>query len=298
MTLHHIVAVLGGELYQNGARALIPAPNHSPSDRSVSLLLTGGRIVVHTFGGSRWQDVIDELRARGLIDARNTPTSLGGGSRGYHVPQRTERERSRIAQALFLRGRPAPGTLSETHARLRHIRRALPGPKVLRHSEAAPLSAYAPSSRSKPATMLAIVDPEGQIKGIELTYLDADGRRAARLHLPRKTIGVIPAGSSVTIDPAAPEMLVGEGVFTTLSASERFSLPAHALLSIRNMRDWAPPEGVRSVLVAGDNGRWGRAAAWGLAERLRANGLKAAAKFPPSGVNDWNDLAQAEAVRP
>ena len=41
MTLHAIVAALGGDLYSGGTRASIPAPGHSGHDRSVSLWLTG-----------------------------------------------------------------------------------------------------------------------------------------------------------------------------------------------------------------------------------------------------------------
>lgn len=49
MSLRHIVKVLGGDLYDGGARANIPAPGHSVGDRSVSLLLKDGRVYVHTF---------------------------------------------------------------------------------------------------------------------------------------------------------------------------------------------------------------------------------------------------------
>ena len=39
MSLRTIVQALGGELYDGGRRANIPAPGHSAADRSVSLLL-------------------------------------------------------------------------------------------------------------------------------------------------------------------------------------------------------------------------------------------------------------------
>ena len=55
MTLHAIVRAVGGDLYQGGARANIPAPGHSRRDRSISLLLSQGRLVVHGFGGAGWR---------------------------------------------------------------------------------------------------------------------------------------------------------------------------------------------------------------------------------------------------
>jgi len=67
MTLHAIVAALGGDLYQGGLRANIPAPGHSRTDRSASLLLDGDRLVIHSFGATHWRTVRDHLHALGLI---------------------------------------------------------------------------------------------------------------------------------------------------------------------------------------------------------------------------------------
>ena len=63
MSLRAIVEVLGGDLYDGGRRANIPAPGHSRADRSVSLLLKDDRVIVHTFGDGDWQAVLDDLVA-------------------------------------------------------------------------------------------------------------------------------------------------------------------------------------------------------------------------------------------
>ena len=65
MSLREIVRVLGGDLYDGGRRANVPAPNHSHVDRSVSLLLEDDRVVVHTFGAADWW--------------RSSTTCAGGG---------------------------------------------------------------------------------------------------------------------------------------------------------------------------------------------------------------------------
>ena len=88
---------------------------------------------------------------------------------------------------------------------------------------------------------------------------------------------------------AALVMLIGEGVFTTLSASEWFGLPAWALMSTRNLRVWSPPEGVRSVLIAADRGRDGEASAARLQGRLVQAGLAATIALPPAPFGDWNE---------
>ena len=63
------------------------------------------------------------------------------------------------------------------------------------------------------------------------------------------------------LSPAAAEMVVGEGVFTTLSAIDRFRLPGWALMSANNLAAWTPPPEVRRVLIAADRGAVGEGAA-------------------------------------
>jgi phage/plasmid primase-like uncharacterized protein len=126
---------------------------------------------------------------------------------------------------------------------------------------------------------------------VEVSYL-APGGGPARVAVPRKTVGRRPAGAAVRLDPAAPALLVGEGVFTCLSASEALDLPAWAALAVANLRVWTPPPGVERVVIAADRGPIGEAGAATLARRLRALGLAAEVRLPPAGFADWNDAAR------
>ena len=87
-------------------------------------------------------------------------------------------------------------------------------------------------------------------------------------------------------------MLVAEGVFTALSATERFALPGWALLSTRNLKSWSAPDGVRSVLIAADRGKDGEASAEILAARLRRQGVAPTIALPPEPHGDWNEAAR------
>lgn len=296
MSLKSIVAALGGDLYDRGRRANIPAPGHSSADRSVSLLLKERRIIAHTFGDGDWKGVLDHLREQGLVDAHNAPlTRLQASQFRAPVASSTKIERLNAAKRIWETGNAVAKTLSERHCRLRSITRVQPGPQVLRHSGHAPISAYAVESRHhRPALLVRISDAAGDFTGVEVTYLAPNAQRASDLRLSRKTVGVMPAGSAVRIDAAAPEMLVAEGVFTTLSASERFSLPAWSLMSTRNLRSWRPPTGVRSVLIAADRGKDGEASAEHLRARLIDAGLRVRLELPPLPFGDWNE-AQAAA---
>ena len=292
-SLGPIVRALGGDLYAGGRRANVPAPGHSRHDRSVSLLLQDGRVVVHTFNGTDWRAVLADLRARGLVDAAGAPTGGGGPRRDvFEDPSRPARQA--VARRLWSEALPIAGTLSARHARLRGIARVLPD--TLRHHPAAPLAVYTRCRHVRPALVAGIVGRDGELQAVELTYLAPNGRRAVGLRLPRKTIGLVPPGSAVRLDPPGSELLVGEGVFTTLSASELFGLPGWALTSTRNLRAWSPPDGVRRVLIAADRGRDGEHSAEILRGRMARAGLAAAVRLPPQPHGDWNEAAQAGRV--
>lgn len=290
MSLNAIVRRLGGDLYDRGLRANIPAPGHSPADRSVSLLLREGRVIVHTFGDGDWRSVLDHLRDEGLVDAHNAPSGLSQADRASAaVPGVTGLERRQAALRIWDAGRPLAGTLSARHCTQRGVSPPLPGPQVLRHGGHTPVSAYGESRHHRPALLAAIRDADGAFTAIEVTYLSANGRRARDLRLSRKTVGPAPPGCAVRLHAPAPRMLVGEGLFTTLSARARFGLPAWALMSTRNLRRWRPPEGVRDLLIAADRGADGEASAEQLRAGLAMAGLKVRVALPPAGFGDWNE---------
>lgn len=294
MSLLQIVRALGGELYEGGRRANVPAPGHSKHDRSVSLLFENDRVVAHCFGDGSWKRVLDDLRARGLIDDQHRPTSLVVAAAPRVSPPPASRAlRIATAQRIWGLGRPLGRSAAAQYLRRRGVTRDLPGPDAARYIAEAPTAAYAAQSRTRPALALGILDPDGALTAVELTYLTLGGHRASDLKLSRKTIGVVPRGSAVRVHAPAKKLLVAEGFLTTLSASEWFRLPAWALLSTSNLRGWSPPPGVEAVLVAGDNGSDGQASALRLAVRLEDLGVAAEVVFPPEAHGDWNEAAVA-----
>ncbi len=299
MSLRGIVRALGGEIYDGGRRANIPAPGHSAEDRSVSLLLQGDRVVVHTFGDSDWKAVLDQLREHQLIDAHNA--SLDGPGRpvvGRPVREEASaRERLETALRVWEDGRPLGHSLSARHCRLRGWTEDLPGPEALRHHGEVPVSVYRPGRLRRPALLAGIQDAQGRYVAVEVTYLAPNGRRTLDLRLPRKTVGVPPPGCAVRLDPAEPEMLEAEGVFTTRAAKVWFELPGWALMSTRNLRAWSAPAGVRSVLIAGDRGKDGEASAEILRARPIEAGVAARVDGPGAPWGDWDEWSNHVAGR-
>jgi len=298
MTLRIIVAALGGDVWAGGHQALIPRPHGPKHDRSVSLRLNSDqRVLVNCYSGqTTWQEVLDYLRDQNLIDAQNRIIGAGGGAVGSHAgapPPPTDVERFNAARRIWDSGRGVEKTPTAAHALLRRVRRPVPSAETLRHSSAVHLRAYEGTGPTKAAALVAMTDPTGAFCAVEIHYLEPNGQKARGLKIPRKTIAPIPRGSAVRVDPADTEMLVAEGFWTTLSATERFSLPGWALTSTSRLRFWTPPPGVKRVLIAGDNGPDGRQSAEFLEHRIVQMGLHARAVFPksPAVRDDWSDLA-------
>lgn len=291
MTLRAIVAALGGDLYQQGCRANVPAPGHSPVDRSVSLLLADGRIIIHGFGEADWRTVRDDLRRRGLIDAEGRPTGRDGGGSATAPPDRLVRLRT--AGRLW-GGAVVIGTTNAAgrYLRGRSVRCEPPIPN-LRHHPNAPLSVYRPDGSRRPALIARVSDAADRLTAVELTYLDHWGRPAQGLRLPRKTVGLVPPGAAVRLAPVFDEMLVGEGVVTTLSAMDRFGLPGWALMAAHNLAAWSAPRHVRRVLIAADRGAVGQRAAVWLCRRLARDGVRVDALWPDLPHGDWNEVEAA-----
>lgn len=287
MSLRAIVRALGGDLYDGGRRANIPAPGHSRRDRSVSLLERDGRLIIHTFGDGDWRVVRDDLRARGLLG----PSVAGGAATRVELHDEGRQRRLEVARELWAGGRAIEGTISARHCRGRGVIGLLPGPDALRHHGMTPISIYRPGPARRPALLAAVRDLDGAVTAVEITYLTPGGRRAFDLALPRKTVGILAPGAAVRLDLAAPEMLVAEGVFTALAARRRFGLPAWALLSTSNLRRWRAPAGVVSVLVAADRGADGEASAVRLAARLAQAGVRVRIALPPRLFGDWDEAA-------
>lgn len=294
MTLRAVVAALGGDLYHNGFRANVPGPGHSAQDRSVSLWLTGGRVVAHSFGGSDWRAVLNDLRRRGLIDAASRPIGPAG-SYDVEAVRPDAPIRRRTAERLWSQGiSTGPTGLVARHLRRRGVRWSVDLHDLLEHP-AAPISAYRTRGATLRALMTRISNADGNTAGVELTYLDAAARQAVHLAVSRKTVGCVPSGAAVRLRPSQERMLVAEGVITTLSAMRWFNMPGWALLSAGNLAAWTPPPDVRSVVIAADRGLAGEAAARRLKHRLAALGLAVEMRLPPPGCGDWNDAIRTAA---
>ncbi|TPW04130.1 MAG: virulence-associated protein E [Alphaproteobacteria bacterium] len=270
-TLARIVAACGGSLYDAGRRALIPGPGHAPEDRSVSLFCADdGRILIHCFGPrDDWRTVRDMLALAGLLDGRGfEPAPTRARAARPFVAQPSAEERSARARRIWGAGVAVAGSLAERYLAARGVRASASADSALRFH----------------------TDPAGVVQGVEATLLARDGAsaRKADIATPRRVIGRL-LGGAVRLQAPSETLLIAEGVESALSAAHALGAPAWAALSAANLARFAPPAGVRRLIIAADADAAGLHAATILAERRRHEVDAVKITTPPEGFNDWND---------
>jgi hypothetical protein len=205
------------------------------------------------------------------------------------------------ARRLFAAGRPLPGTPAEAYLRARGITGRLDWPALRYHpavyyrkAEDAPLEIW-------PALLAAVTDPDGNITGIQRTWLDPRRSTKAPLADPRRALGHL-IGNGVRFGKPEPTPAVagdilaaGEGIETMLALKSVLpSLPMIAALSANHLAalDLPPTPGsgpgqaLLRLYVARDNDAAGLKAAEQLRERGLAAGIEIRELVPVHG--DFN----------
>jgi phage/plasmid primase-like uncharacterized protein len=287
--LERIVAACGGILLDGGSRALIPGPNHSHKDRSVSLAETEeGRILIHCFSPKDdWRDVRRALAELGLLDDEPRVPRGPHSSAPKVAAQPVDEERIARAQRIWDEGRPLTHTVAEAYLRRRAIPPSLWASTALRfHARMTSLDDRA----RRPALVAAITDAGGALQGVQVTLLTAHGTAKAAVPTPRRVIGRL-IGGVVRLHEAHDELAIGEGVETMLSASHMLGLPSWAALTADNLSRFAIPASVQRLIIAVDNDAAGVAAANALLQRAHSD-VRVETASVPAGFNDFNDWAR------
>ena len=291
--LHQIVSEIGGDLSHGGTRATCPAPGHSPSDRSMSLLLkTDGQVLINSFSPrTDWLECRRFLEQRGLLASRDTrshePAAVPDNTRSFK-PDPIKLAR---VDSVWENATPPLKTLAATYLDNRGLKGTHENSKALRYADKCdhrPYGSKYPPFRFSPALLAEVTDNSETRVGLHITYLDPKtGYR--RLDDPtRKIIGSM-RGGAIRLHIAQDTLLVAEGIETALSAGRRFRAPAWSLLSAVNMAKWEPPTGVRKLLIAGDSNQAGQDAAFELARRAASAGITAVPLIVPDEFSDWNE---------
>jgi putative DNA primase/helicase len=244
-----------------------------------------GRVLVTCWGGCDHIDVLAELRRRGLLDGRPdyAPRIIS--------PPRGHDDASRTLHALNIwrRAKDGANTIARCYLTSRGIELD-PWPSSLRFHPNCPR----PKFLSPLAAMVALVEhvEHGPV-AVHCTYLRPDGSGKADIEIPKATFGPV-AGGAVRLGAPRPgaELVVGEGIESTLSAALPCRLPAWAALSAPGMESLVLPSSATHVVIAADNDTNGRGqrAASAASARCLAEGRRVRVAMPPMPGTDFNDL--------
>ncbi|MDO5641691.1 MAG: toprim domain-containing protein, partial [Paracoccus sp. (in: a-proteobacteria)] len=194
------------------------------------------------------------------------------------------------AQRLFAVALPIVGTLAETYLRSRVITR-IAGLDALRFH---PRCYYRTggATETRPAMIAAVTDNDGQITGVQRTWLARDSSAKAPLETPRRAMGRL-LGGGVCFGVAGEVLAVGEGIETVLSVREAVpDLPVVAALSANHLAAFVWPQGLRRLYVLCDRDEAGERAGAVLARRAEAAEVEVVALSPR--LRDFNEDLQAD----
>lgn len=139
-------------------------------------------------------------------------------------------------------------------------------------------------------------DVEGRVFAIHRTYIAHDGRGKAQVDPQRMDLGRW-SGSAIRLSPIADELMIGEGIETTLSAMQMYGLPGWAAGSAGAIRQLQLPAAVQSVIILVDNDRAGENASSDAAQRWLREGRRVRIARSKIG-NDFNDWLKTNAEAP
>lgn len=294
ITAPEIVAKLGGKWRGNGSKCFCPVhKNVNTPSLSVSTGRTGAP-VVHCWVGCDGRAVIAELRKRGWWPdstvERQAATPFIQRERGL---TEDETKRRFIARDIWDRAKPIAGTPAAEYLRLRGLDPA--GALDLRYA-----ANHKHLSGVKGGALIgALRAGDGEVTAVQRIWVTPHGTKAA-LDPVKATLGPM-VDSAVRlgrVDPGRGVLGVAEGIETALAASILFRVPVWACLGAARLGKVWLQSSVTRVIVFGDNGKVGKAAAYQAARIYRERGLDARVRLPDAPHGDHNDWLLARLTVP
>ena len=243
-----------------------------------------GKLLAFCYGGCEFDRLMSALVEYGLLDDCDDVDDPQV-SRGVSVCQS---DPNRIAHAREIYANGIQDERITVYLRKRNINLTSP---ILRFSERAPHRLRA----LFPAMLAPVVNVFGEQTGVHMTYLRPDGGGKVDLakEYQRECRGVIRGGAIrlAEYDPDA-ELIIGEGIESTLSAMQIFDLPGWSAVFAGGLKTIELPSIIRRIIIAADNDARGAGQRNALAayDRWTAEGRTVRLKAPPVVGSDFNDL--------
>jgi putative DNA primase/helicase len=299
-SLDIIARAVGGQVvkFRGRAQVVAPGPGHSRADRSLAITISPSApsgILVHSFAGDDWRScrkyVLDRL---GMRDGPRYRQGRFFPTQPPTQPPPDDHERVRHALGIFgeakdLRGTPAWTYLDRRGIALDQLPDCI-GNSLRWH-------ARCPWGCGQHGCMIALFTDAltGEPRAIHRTAITPAGLKVGRMSLGPKAACVIRLWPDDTVEQ---DLVLGEGIETTLAAATRFChrgkplQPAWAAGDAGNLENLAVIERVKVLTLLVDNDATGRGqrAAKKCACRWNAAECAVIRLIPRQSGNDFNDL--------
>jgi putative DNA primase/helicase len=291
MKAEEIARALNGHRSGHGFLVRCPVSTHGRGrgDKRPSLFVRDGdmpgRVLVWCYAGCNPCDVLDTLRARGLIHHSSERRPAWGCPPWKVTAKPTEPSHSPDPEALALwrSSTLGAGTIVETYISGRGI--DIPIPPSIR------FAIIALACVTAPAMIAAVQSPDGQVIATQRTLLTWRGTKA-HLPNPRHNCGLLGAGA-VRLAKATNVLGLAEGVETALAAMQLTGIPCWASLGATRMHNVKIPAFVREVHTFADDDRAGHDAVERVIKLHTSLGRQVVKRLPPAGMNDYAELTEA-----
>jgi putative DNA primase/helicase len=287
MNAETIAIAIDGKRVGSGWMARCPAHR----DRTPSMSLADGdtgSVVVCCHAGCSQDAVIAALQDKGIWPGKSdtVPPDPILIKRERLKRERETQARIDYAVSLWRQADPAAGTSVESYLRWRGI--TLPVPETLR---------FTPDLRHRdgglwPSQIAVVTDGVTNTPvGVHRTYLARDGAAKAPVSPAKMMLGRC-RGGAVRLAPADNEVLIGEGIETTLSVMQVTGKPGWAALSTSGMTALRLPDYLTEITILADGDSPGREAANAAASIWGREGRNVRIARAPDG-QDFNDCLTA-----
>ena len=283
-TEHPLPEVVGAvtKLQRAGNEWKACCPLHADRTPSFTIYSRGQRF--QCFGCGAQGDVLDFVQQLHGVDLQQAVRLLTGGDlpsvRMPAAPANDDGDRIAEARSVWEKAAPIQETLAETYLRARGI--AIPLPPSLRF-------AALPYGKGNPVPCLvaAVSNVDGQVQGVQRTYLNLKGTGKANVPVPKLSMGRV-AGGAVRLAGAAERLTVCEGIEDGLTIAQETRQPVWVACGSSMLRNIVFPAGTRAVVIGGDNDSAGREAVEKAAASYAERGLVSSAFYPAAGFKDFN----------
>lgn len=151
-----------------------------------------------------------------------------------------------------------------------------------------------PEGGQRPLMVGVIEHVEHGVIGVTRTYLATDGSQKAAFHKPRLFLGLA-GGGAVRLGRCRPgtDLVIGEGLESTLSYMQLHGLPGWAALSAGGIKNLILPPEARRIVIGADNDPAGigwKAAVAAARRWTSFEGRCVRIDMPPEPGTDWNDV--------